>query len=82
MISNVGSEFQLKPVNFFSALASLDVSDSDEFEPCVPWQGNDLFDYTWSAEGNNSQYSKGALTLAESLPRSTPKSAGEPESAG
>ena len=28
LISNIGSEFQLKPVNYFAALASLDIGEA------------------------------------------------------
>ena len=46
---------QLKPINFFSALASLDVVNNDDFTPCMPKQGVAEFDYSWSTSGNNYQ---------------------------
>ena len=46
---------QLKPINFFNALASLDVVDNDDFTPCMPKQGAVQFDYSWSTSGNNYQ---------------------------
>lgn len=72
LISNVGSEFQLKPINFFAELASLDIIESDEFAPCMPKQGNSQFDYTWSGEGNNAMYDKTSFTLANPLPQPEP----------
>lgn len=72
LISNIGSEFQLKPINFFSQLASLDIVENDNFAPCVPKQGNGLFDYSWNGEGNNYQYDKGAFTLTSNLPEPEP----------
>lgn len=76
MISNIGSEFQLKPINFFPQLASLDIVESDDFEACLPRQGNQdgQFDYTWNGNGNNYQYSKAAFTLSEPLPEAPPVS--------
>ena len=51
LISNIGSEFQLKPINYFNALASLDVTDNLDFKACAPRHGSGQFDYTWNAEG-------------------------------
>lgn len=72
LISNLGSEFQLKPINFFPQLASLDIVESDDFEACMPQHGNGLFDYVWNGEGNNYAFSKTAFTLANPLPQAPP----------
>ena len=72
LISNVGSEFQLKPINFFTELATLDIIESDDFKPCLPKQGDSQFDYTWSGEGINGVYDKGAFTLGKPLPQPSP----------
>ena len=51
LISNIGSEFQLKPINFLSHLGSLDVVDQFEFEACMPRYGAGQFDYSWNDSG-------------------------------
>ena len=35
-------------------------------------QGDALFDYTWSAYGDNKQYNKAGFTLAQPLPQAPP----------
>ena len=72
LISNIGSEFQLKPINFFTELATLDIIENDDFQPCRPKQGASVFDYLWSGVGDNYQYSKGAFTLAKPLAQPGP----------
>ena len=53
LISNIGTEFSIKPVNYFGHLASMDIVDTDDFEACAAGQGLSLFDYTYSATGQN-----------------------------
>lgn len=69
LISNVGSEFQLKPVNFFSQLAALDIVESDDFEACTPRQGSELFDYKWTGSGNNEAFDQSSVTVGTRLAR-------------
>lgn len=57
LITNVGTEFQLRPVNYFDQLASLDVNENDAFEVCTPQHGN-AFDYTYNTDGSNKNYNK------------------------
>ena len=74
LISNLGSEFQLKPINFFTELASLDVIDSNDFAACAPKQGSAMFDYTWTGQGDNPAFNESAFTIARPLhqPSDTP----------
>ena len=65
LISNLGSEFQLKPVNFFNALPSLDIIESDDFQACTPQQGSRLFNYTYSDA--NANYDSSQWTVAQPL---------------
>ena len=53
LISNIGTEFSIKPVNYFNHLASMDVVETDDFEACASEEGSTLFDYTYSATGHN-----------------------------
>lgn len=49
LISNLGTEFEIKPINYFDRLASMDVQDSDDFQSCAADQGaNSGFDYTYA----------------------------------
>lgn len=57
LITNVGTEFQIRPVNYFDQLASLDVGENNAFEVCAPQQGN-AFDYTYDTDGSNKNYNK------------------------
>lgn len=69
LITNVGSEFQLKPVNFFLRLDSLDIAESDQFAPCLPQQGNGLFNYTYAGTLGNAQFDFSEWTIAGTLPQ-------------
>ena len=53
LISNIGTEFSIKPVNHFDHLASMDIVETDDFEACASDEGSSLFDYTYSATGQN-----------------------------
>lgn len=53
LISNIGTEFSIKPVNYFNHLATMDIVETDDFEACAPEEGSSLFDYTYSAVGGN-----------------------------
>lgn len=69
VISNFGCEFQLRPVNFFNHLASIDIAESDDFEACIPQQGSSLFDYTRNGQGANDAFAKEAFTSSGRLPQ-------------
>lgn len=75
LITNVGSEFNLKPVNFFTTLASLDIIENDTFVPCTPQQGSALFNYTYSGPDGNPQLSSSAFTVPTPLPPPSPVAA-------
>lgn len=58
LITNVGTEFQIRPVNYFDQLASVDVEDANTFAVCAPVQGED-FDYSYDpVNGRNSKFDK------------------------
>ena len=67
LISNVGCEFSIKPVNYFDQLASLDVVDSDDFASCAAEQGQGAFDYTYTADGSNTQFQKAGFKVTGPL---------------
>ena len=64
LITSVGTEFQIRPVNYFDNLASLDVADVNEFAICTPLQGN-TFDYTYDFAGDNENFNKMAYKYAK-----------------
>ena len=66
LITNVGTEFQIRPVNYFDQLASLDVADVNDFPICTPLQGN-TFDYTYDSAGDNENFNKMAYKYARWL---------------
>ena len=67
LISNVGSEFQIKPVNYFTSLPSLDIVESDAFAQCSPQQGDGLFNYTYPGTDGNAQLDDTRWTIATPL---------------
>ena len=38
LITNVGTSFAIKPVNYYTELQTLDIKDSDAFQACTPKQ--------------------------------------------
>lgn len=57
LITNVGTQFEIRPVNYFDQLATLDVYEENSFEPCTPQHG-DAFDYSYDSSGDNVNYNK------------------------
>eukprot|EP00210_Caulerpa_lentillifera_P000478 g461.t1 len=47
LISNVGSQFFIKPWNYYDELVSMDVGNNEQFESCQPSVGND-YNYRWA----------------------------------
>lgn len=67
LISNVGCDFTIKPINYFEGLASMDVADSDAFESCAASQGAQAFDYAYSTEGANQAGNKAGFKVTGPL---------------
>ena len=67
LISNVGCEFSIKPVNYFDQLASMDVVDSDKFSSCAAEQGQGTFDYTYTSDGSSTQFQKAGFKVTGPL---------------
>ncbi len=57
LITNVGTEFQIRPINYFDQLATLDALENNTFAPCTPQQGT-AFDYSYNTDGDNKNYNK------------------------
>ena len=67
LISNVGSEFSIKPVNYFDHLASMDVVETDDFDACAAAEGTALYDYQYSATGGNQMGDKAGFKYSGPL---------------
>ncbi|GMH38438.1 hypothetical protein BSKO_06322 [Bryopsis sp. KO-2023] len=47
LISNFGTNFHIKPWNYFEELVSMDMGDTEDFPPCAPRAGS-AFKYHWA----------------------------------
>jgi hypothetical protein len=67
LITNIGTEFTIKPVNYFDHLASMDIVDSDDFASCAASQGAKAFDYVYAADGSNTAGDKSGFKYSGPL---------------
>lgn len=50
LISNFGTQFFIKPWNYYDELVSLDMGNVEAFDACYPVAGNN-YDYNWAILG-------------------------------
>ena len=50
LISNFGSQFFIKPWNYYEELVSMDIGNQESFASCIPSLGNG-YDYGWRILG-------------------------------
>ena len=68
LITNIGSNFEIKPVNYFDSLASMDIVESNEFQPCAAQQGVPAgFNYTYTVDNTNPSAQKGGYKYSGAL---------------